>query len=54
MDLCLAEDRRLGSRVIKRWWEKDRFDVEGTWKVALEEERTEKEEEKYGTETETD
>ena len=27
--LCLAVERRLGSRVTNRWWDQDGLDVEG-------------------------
>ena len=33
MDLCLAEEKRTGSRLIKRWWEQDRVYGERIWTV---------------------
>ena len=54
MDLCLAAERRPGSRVANRWWEQDGLDLEGMRTTAREAERTEGEEETDGTETETD
>ena len=33
MDLCLAAERRLGSRVANRWWDHDGLDVEGMRKA---------------------
>ena len=41
MDLCLALEQGPGSRVTKRWWEKDGLDVEGMQMVAWEAEQTE-------------
>ena len=54
MDLCLAAERRMGSRVYNRWWEQDGLDVEGIRTAAREVERTEGGEDMDGTETETD
>ena len=31
MDLCLLAERRMGSRVPKRWWEQYGLDVEAMW-----------------------
>ena len=39
VDLCMAEKRKLGPRIYKRWWEQDGVDVEGT--AAQEAKRTE-------------
>ena len=36
MDLFMAADRRPGPMVSKRWWEKDRVDVEGMRTAAWE------------------
>ena len=41
MDLCLAVERRLGSRFTKQLWEQDGVGVEGMRTVAWESERTE-------------
>ena len=40
MELCLAAERRPGSRVTKKWWEKDGLDVEGMWTAAWQAEWT--------------
>ena len=34
MDLCLAAERIPGPRIYKKWWEKDRVDVEGMQTAA--------------------
>ena len=54
MDLCLEVERRPGSRVANRWFDKDALDLEGMRTEAWEAERTEGEEDTYGTETVTD
>ena len=46
LDLCLAAKGRPGPRVATRWWEKEGLDLEGMWKVTLEAQQTEGEEEK--------
>ena len=53
IDLCLAAERRTGSRVTKRWIEKEVLDLEGMQTAAREAEREEGGEEKDGAETET-
>ena len=40
-DLCLEAERRLGSRLSKRWWEKDGLELEGIQTVYQEVERKE-------------
>ena len=54
MDLCLAVERRLGSRVSKQWWEQDGLDLEGMRTEAWEEELMEGEEDTDRKETDTD
>ena len=54
MDLCLAAERRPGSRVTNQWWDQDGLDVEGMRTADWEAERTEREGETDRTETETD
>ena len=54
MNLCLAADRRPGSRVSNQWWEKYGLDLEGTQTAARETEWMEREEDTDGTEKETD
>ena len=39
MDLCLAVERRTGSRVTNQWWEQDGLDVDEMWMVDREAER---------------
>ena len=34
MDLCLSSERRLVSRVEKRWWSQDGLGLEGVWTTA--------------------
>ena len=41
MDLCLTEERRLGSRVTNWWWEQDGLYVEGMQTAAQDVEWTE-------------
>ena len=41
MDLCLAEKRRLGTRVAMRWWEQEGLDLEGMHIASQEAEQTE-------------
>ena len=36
MDLCMAEERRPGTRVSRRWWEKERLELEGMRTAAQE------------------
>ena len=36
MELCMATERRLGSRVANRWWEQDGLDLEGIPTAAQE------------------
>ena len=43
MDLCLAAERRTGSRVDKQWWEQDGMDLEGMHTEDQEEKRKERE-----------
>ena len=45
MDLFMMVERRLGSRVDKRWWEQDGLELDGMWVEAWDAERTEGEEE---------
>ena len=52
MDLCLAAQRRPGSRLSKRWWDQDGLDLEGMRTADQEAEYTAGEEETDGTETE--
>ena len=40
MDLYLAAERRMGSRMPKRWWEQDGLDVEVMWMADQEAEWT--------------
>ena len=40
MDLCLAEERRPGSRMTNQCWEHDGLDVEGMQMLAPEAELT--------------
>ena len=54
MDLCLAAERRPGSRVAKRWREQDIMDLDGTRITDQEAKQTEGEEDMDGTETESD
>ena len=54
MDLCLALEQSLGSRVAKRWWFQDGLDLEGMRASAREVERAEGGGETYGTEMETE
>ena len=54
MDLFLVADRRPGSRVVRRWKEKDGLDLEGMRKTAQEVERAEREEDTGSMETEMD
>ena len=53
MYLCLVAERRPGSMVTKRWCNQDEMDVERRWMAYQEAERTEGEEETYGTDMET-
>ena len=53
MDLCLVAERRMGSRVKKRWWEQDGLDVKGMQTAAWEEEQTDGEKESDKLEAET-
>ena len=39
VDMCLAAERRPGSRVAKRWWEQDGLDLEGMQTAVQEAER---------------
>ena len=41
MDLFLAVEQILGQRFYRRWWDKDRVDVEGMWTADQEKERKE-------------
>ena len=41
MDLCLATERRLGSRVFNWWWEQEGLDLEGMWTADQEAEHEE-------------
>ena len=50
MDLSMAVERRPGSRVAKRWWEKDILDLERMWTAAQEAEQMDGEEETDGME----
>ena len=54
MDLCLVAEKRPGSRVANRWWEKEGLDVVGMRTADQEAEQTKGEEDTYGTKTETD
>ena len=54
MELCLAAERRLGSKLATRWQDKDGLDLEGMQPKDREAEQTKSEEEKGATETETD
>ena len=54
MDLCLAAERRPGSRVAKRWWEQEGLDLDGMQMEAREVEQEEGGEEAHGAATETD
>ena len=53
MDLCLAAERRPGSRVTNRWWEQDGLDAEGVRTVDWEAERMEGEDDTDRTHRET-
>ena len=54
MYLCLEAERRPGTRVFKKWWEKDVLDLEGTRMEDHEAELWEREGGEDGEETETD
>ena len=54
MDLCLAVERRTGSRVFRRWWEQDIMYLEGMQMADWEAERTEGGQDTNRTDTETD
>ena len=54
MDLSMAVERRPGSRVAKRWWEKDILDLERMWTAAQEAEQMKREEDMGEMETYTD
>ena len=54
MELCLAAERRLGSKLATRWQDKDGLDLEGMQPKDREAEQTKREEETGATETETD
>ena len=41
MELCLAADKKPGSRVAKRWWQKNGLDLEGMRTADREAESTE-------------
>ena len=51
INMYLAAEQIMGSRVAKRWWEKYGLDLEGMKTAAPEAERREGGEETYGTET---
>ena len=34
MDLCLAAEQHTGTRVLKKWWEKECLDLGGMWMAA--------------------
>ena len=50
MDLCMAAERRLGTRVSKRWWDQEGLELEVIWTAAWEAEREEIEGEADGAE----
>ena len=52
MDLCIAAERRMGTRVSKQWWDQEGLDLEGMWTAAREAEREEIEGEADGAEKE--
>ena len=51
MDLCLAEQRRPGTRVVMKWWEQEDLDLEGMRTASREAEQTEGVEDREGMET---
>ena len=51
MDLCLAEKRRPGTRVARKWWEQEDLDLEGMRTASREAEQTEGVEDREGMET---
>ena len=54
MDLFMATEWCPGSRVVKRWWEQGRLDLDGMRMADQEAERTEVALETDGVVTETD
>ena len=54
LDLCLVEERRMGSRVANWWWEQDGLNLEEMRTASWEAERMDVEEETDWTEMETD
>ena len=51
IDLCLEEERRLGTRVFKRWWEQEGLNLVGMCTVDQEVKREEREGGTDGAET---
>ena len=48
VDLCLAVERHLGTRVLKWWWYQEFLELEGIQKDSHEAELEEREREKAG------